>query len=412
MKNGRLRGFTLVELLVVIAIIGILVALLLPAVQAARESARRIQCTNNVKNICLAMHTHHDSQQSFPPGLPVGSDPKNTGSKDSAGNFRYEDVVLNKVHCVGPSWAASILPEMEQQGLADQMLKCLDRKSNINDCNNRAADGNTANVAGRLGFGSTLPSFYQCPSARRMSENKRFFVPGVTTLKEANKETDQDGATGWAKGNYAANWGCSNFQQSPAAGCSIRNSGAFKVVQLDRYRELPAAQFPNTRDSQNMRGRWKTGWGKGTRIGDFQSDGTSNTMLISEILAWDDKKDIRGAWAITSMGSNMFTARIPPNSLTFTQGTNIKDYQDRISFAGTFSSINANTPPTIRKFVVTPTGGAQKDEDTYVIARSQHRNGVNAGMGDASVRFVNDSIDRLIWIALSTRNGREIVPQK
>src|SRR5262245_55009652 len=107
-RRTSVSGFTLVELLVVIAIIGILVSLLLPAVQAAREAARRMQCTNNLKQLGLAIVNYHDVHKVFPPGHI--EDPKAYASSPTG-----SDAVSNL-----SNWGVMTLPFIEQQALSDQ----------------------------------------------------------------------------------------------------------------------------------------------------------------------------------------------------------------------------------------------------------------------------------------------------
>jgi len=181
-SHVRRRGFTLVELLVVIAIIGILVALLLPAVQAAREAARRMQCGNNCKQIGLALHNYHDTFKTLPMAWWI-----DISSGINAGN-----------------WAISALPFLEQQPLYDQF------------------DHNVAAVvqAGPVGMANinvikTPISAFVCPSAPGDAQSRIYVAsvpaPGLGQLDWESAPCDYCVSTGvrgaFANIAYAGNAG-------------------------------------------------------------------------------------------------------------------------------------------------------------------------------------------------------------
>jgi len=168
------RGFTLVELLVVIAIMGILVALLLPAVQQAREAARRVQCRSHLKQVVLAMHNYHDVHRMFP---------INT-------SFTLDVGPLSRTR----SWMQGILPQIEQNALAELI------------------DPSASIQASRIVADRAVPLF-QCPSDTHSGRmNLRADVPddwvlGVTNYKAV-------GGSNWDAGNFVHSEPSGRFAES------------------------------------------------------------------------------------------------------------------------------------------------------------------------------------------------------
>jgi prepilin-type N-terminal cleavage/methylation domain-containing protein len=148
----RKRGFTLVELLVVIAIIGVLVALLLPAVQAAREAARRMQCSNHLKQIGLGLQNYHDTFQSLPFGARARCISTTSANTCTIANMQQR---------FGPSWYVGILPFCEQKPLSDLMESAMLNFPDLTDLtrnvNRVAFNTNNQKIAWMLCPSSPLP---------------------------------------------------------------------------------------------------------------------------------------------------------------------------------------------------------------------------------------------------------------
>jgi prepilin-type N-terminal cleavage/methylation domain-containing protein/prepilin-type processing-associated H-X9-DG protein len=354
-------GFTLVELLVVIAIIGVLVALLLPAVQAAREAARRMQCNNNVKQITLAMHNYHDTYKVFP--MDESWREANTFSQNGD----------QRSHSWSHRW---------------RLLPFLERQNEYNLANKGymayAGDGwgNTQNLAST---GGRLPVF-NCPS---------------------NSNEIGGGAANFT---YALNFGTSfqpphrASQGTPGAAVDNWTTSRKNGFMWHHRWNIPADGILGFQDP---------------RV-DMAAivDGTTNTAAYSEFIPQKDssinftnpsKAELREQ-VYTWVGGNS-TETVRQACIAQTADStrrNMRGASWGSSFMGNGNGYCHTMMPNEKSCHNSP-GPDDWAGGNVMAAGSNHPGGVTVGMGDGSVKFVSETIANDVWWAVGTRNGREAV---
>jgi prepilin-type N-terminal cleavage/methylation domain-containing protein/prepilin-type processing-associated H-X9-DG protein len=261
LKRSHKSGFTLIELLVVIAIIAVLISLLLPAVQSAREAARRAQCVNNMKQLGLAIHNYHDIHNVLPPGrIWAPNSPPGCG--------------YNFFQCQDTNWFILMLPQFEQGTLANAF--------------NYTVGAGGPLIGLPVGFfaNSTVTAtkigIFQCPSD---IENKFQITPQYVGGALSGPIS--------SKGNYVASWGNTQWDQS-----NIVISGT----------TIPYLQ---------------SAFGHNGNIGlNRFTDGTSNSVVMAEIIQ-GAQFDIRGAIWQSVPGGSHYESRLAPNRTVDAYGSPI-----------------------------------------------------------------------------------------
>jgi prepilin-type N-terminal cleavage/methylation domain-containing protein/prepilin-type processing-associated H-X9-DG protein len=357
------RGFTLIELLVVIAIIAVLIALLLPAVQSARETARRMQCVNNLKQLGLALHNYHQTHDVFP--MAASMNQYNSGK---SGSFWYQ---------ASQSWSAhsALLPMLGEVPIYNSINfdMGIDEGSSFSICwmTNSTGASNAIKTFWCPSDPNAGISTYASPVAGRDMTN--YYV----CLGTSTNATTSVPLTPSLASN--ANSGMFYYQTS----YSIKNitDGTSNTVAMGE-----GALDPDVKAAKNRFVGVVNVSGIPTDA--FLPDASSNPTLTQQGIsactaAWNGTGPgsfniQRGAmWAHGGFAQTMFNTVVTPNSSLAAWS-----YCD---FYGASAYGN------------------------YANASSYHSGGVNTLMGDGSVKFIKDTINQTTWWALGTRNGGEVI---
>jgi prepilin-type N-terminal cleavage/methylation domain-containing protein/prepilin-type processing-associated H-X9-DG protein len=375
-KRRFRRGFTLVEMLVVIAIIATLVALLLPAVQAAREGARRTECANKLRQIGVALSRHASTAESFPPGIAARG--WNRGRQDTGGG---NDNVFAKMEFY--DWTCflhMLLPQLDEEAYYNNLRAPLFRMR-------RPRDEPTAYAPVD---GVTIPPLL-CPSDGQA---------GPLWQTPASH-----GGLRLAKSNYLGLFSGTNISDG-----LTRTAGT--VTQPAPERELVDPLPPRSyRDRRAV-----FGFGTGTRMQTIK-DGAANTIAVAEYLRGVSAKDGRGAFWYNDAGMQMLHAARGPNAvandiLNRDRTTIAADDWGCLPDYGTKTPNNRpelNLPCKPGDFTSVSAAGSGLGMDDAAAARSRHRGGVNVVFCDGHVSFIDDTIEskttdpygiwqRLAWI--------------
>jgi prepilin-type N-terminal cleavage/methylation domain-containing protein len=338
------RAFTLIELLVVIAIISVLIALLLPAVQAAREAARRIQCTNNLKQIGLALHNYISFAGVLPPG-------------------RFNSYIAGHGNC----W-----------GMYSQLLPQLDQLTIYNAFNfNLPPDTDVLSASNSTGFETFLTTLI-CPSDSS---------PQLITV----------GAGQFATHNYNVNVGaCYSVVQNPLPPLAGLPNGPFfensrigpaqfndgmsnTTAVTETVRSTPTSTYAN-----DPLGVFLVTGNNSTTGPPISSDADYASLCLSLPSATAQFQATRGVrWHYGAPGHSMYChLRVPNDKLPDCRGG--LPHSTRASPLWNWLSLN-------------------------IAARSKHPGGVLSLLADGHVVFIKDSINLMVWQALGTRAGGEVI---